>query len=496
MTNGISFSGLASGLDTRSIIDQLVALESIPIQQLEQRRSVEQKKLDLVGNFGDLMHALQDAAKTLSETSGFFAYSVGVAQEGFATISASGGALAGSHTLEVLQTAVTDRWAFDGLADPDLALASADGETISFSVNGTDYEVTVDQASSSLNAIAAAIEEAAGADVAVSVVNAGTATNPSHQLVIASRTSGEDGAITGLSTDIAGLVGSPTNLTPGANAIARIDGLTVERSDNDFGDVLEGVSLDVLAQTDGEIGFTVEPDDEAIRGKIEGFVDAYNDVVNFINKQNTFSGDLEDSSALFGDSVLSTVQRTVRRVLFDVDASVVQNDTEGYSMLSLVGLKLGNDSTMSIDDTTFDEKLAGNLELFADLFVDRDGFDNGGAEPNTPEYFQDTTADSGLAASLVREIDRLFGKFDGPIVDADTGERAVLEGIIDARKSVIRDTIERFDEQIERKELLLESFQQTLEQRFAALEELMAQLNAQGAALSSTLLSLPTLNKS
>ena len=31
--NGLSFSGLASGLDTKSIIDQLVALERLPIHE-------------------------------------------------------------------------------------------------------------------------------------------------------------------------------------------------------------------------------------------------------------------------------------------------------------------------------------------------------------------------------------------------------------------------------------------------------------------------------
>ena len=92
----------------------------------------------------------------------------------------------------------------------------------------------------------------------------------------------------------------------------------------------------------------------------------------------------------------------------------------------------------------------------------------------------------------MRAIDRLFGTSEGPIIDAGTGERMVLEGIIDSRKSTLNDNIKRFDEQIEAKERLLESFEETLIRRFAALEELMGSLNAQGAALNTALAGVPT----
>ena len=75
-SNGISFSGLASGLDTRSIINQLVALERIPIQLIEAKRSSAQERLGKIGVLEGLVRSLKTAAESLSTGSDFFAYTV------------------------------------------------------------------------------------------------------------------------------------------------------------------------------------------------------------------------------------------------------------------------------------------------------------------------------------------------------------------------------------------------------------------------------------
>jgi flagellar capping protein FliD len=41
----ISFGGLATGLDTKSLISQLVGLAQQPIQRLQQSRSLDEKKI-------------------------------------------------------------------------------------------------------------------------------------------------------------------------------------------------------------------------------------------------------------------------------------------------------------------------------------------------------------------------------------------------------------------------------------------------------------------
>ena len=56
----IQFGGLASGLDTGSIISALMALERRPIQLLESRKSTEESKLELFSTFENLVRELRD----------------------------------------------------------------------------------------------------------------------------------------------------------------------------------------------------------------------------------------------------------------------------------------------------------------------------------------------------------------------------------------------------------------------------------------------------
>lgn len=193
------------------------------------------------------------------------------------------------------------------------------------------------------------------------------------------------------------------------NATAEIDGLLVERETNEFGDVLAGVGITATAADPNKtITFTVEADHAAIKKNVKEFVDAYNKVVGFINTQNTYSEDQGPGGDLFGDPILRDVKSRIDQALFGVDIDTVAADTEGYSTLSLVGIKKQSDGTLLVSDSDLEDKLTTNIDAFADLFVDRDGFDNGGAIENDPAYYVDTTADSGLAASLDRAIQRMF----------------------------------------------------------------------------------------
>ena len=223
-----------------------------------------------------------------------------------------------------------------------------------------------------------------------------------------------------------------------------------------------------------------------MRGKIDSFVTAYNAAMEFMNTQSSFTpadgddGAGETGGLLFGDSLLSNVRRSLQRSLFDVDVNTVANDTEGYSTLSLVGIDQAQDGTLSVDSAVFDEKFTGNLESLMDLFADTDGFDNGGALANTPGYYTDTTADTGLMNKLVREVDQMFG-------DLASLDGVEVQGIFDLREDAIRKSIERYEDRIERRESRLGKYEETLILRFARLEELLGGLNAQGTALNSML---------
>lgn len=491
----ISFGGIASGLDTNAIINALVQSERIPIQVLQAKKSTQQSKLDLIGTFKGHLKSLQEKAGKLSKLADFLAFKVSSSEEGVANFSVNGTAQAGSHTLEVLSMAQADRWAFDAVSDPDVDLATVDGQQLSFSVGSTQYDIAVTAGESSLAEIAQQINDLAGDDVTASVANTGTGSG-SYQLVLSAKETGEDARISGIVTDIAGLgidgsgpdsegvAQSVNNITVGTNAVAMIDGLRVERVENSFNGVITGVDIDAISAEAGrQIQFTVEADPEVVKEQMNEFIDAYNEVMEFINGQNTYDEEEGVGGDLFGDSILRTVRNTLSDALFNLDLTTIQNDTEGYSTLGLIGIKSSTDGTLSLNESTFDEKLSENLQALADLFVDSDGFDNGGALPNTPGFYTDTTSDTGLAARLDRAIDRLID----PIKIAD-GEYA--DALFDSRTKTIKESMKSYDKQIDNLERYLETFEEQQRARFSSLEELMGQLNAQSQSLFSILNSL------
>ncbi|MFO1011720.1 MAG: flagellar filament capping protein FliD [Planctomycetota bacterium] len=491
--NGISITGLGSGLDTNKIIQQLVALEKLPIDALGTQKKTVQSKLSSLGTFKGLVKDLQTKARLVSTKKDLLEYNVTPSAEGVATFSASGFATAGSHSIKVLTLAAVDRWAFDGVANKDTDLATGAGQQISFDVDGTNYSLTVQQDQSNLQEIANAINDLAGEKVSASVVNTGTTGSPSYKLVLTSDASGEDQRISNIVSTVGGLTidatapdaqgnaQSDNNLTVGMNATAEIDGLLVERETNEFGDVLAGVGITATAADPNKtITFTVEADHAAIKKNVKEFVDAYNKVVGFINTQNTYSEDQGPGGDLFGDPILRDVKSRIDQALFGVDIDTVAADTEGYSTLSLVGIKKQSDGTLLVSDSDLEDKLTTNIDAFADLFVDRDGFDNGGAIENDPAYYVDTTADSGLAASLDRAIQRMFNS-------TKVNDDLTVKGLFDNRKDTYDRDILRISKQIDSKTDYLDKFEQQLVQRFAKLEELIGGLNAQGASLSAAL---------
>jgi flagellar capping protein FliD len=114
-------------------------------------------------------------------------------------------------------------------------------------------------------------------------------------------------------------------------------------------------------------------------------------------------------------------------------------------------------------------KMDEDLAAFAELFVDSDGT----AGPDT-----------GLAQGLVDAIDRITKGYTDP------GSGAFYKGVFENRKEALTSTVDRIDDDIERREARLERYEAQLVARFTALETVMAQLNAQQAYLSQNLSTL------
>lgn len=457
MSTSISFGGLASGLDTTAIINALVSAEEIPILSVEQKKAAEEQKLSLVSTLEGLVKDLKAKAEGMQDLAGFMSYSVTPSEEGVANFTVTGAPIAGSHTLTVNSLAAADRWNTVGIAD-DAALLGMG--TISFDYDGTSYSVAVDPIASTIYDVADAINAQAGEAVQASVVNTGTASSPSYELVVEGKDTGADYAITNLASTVSGLSFNATALTSASDASITLDGLTITRSSNEFSDVLEGLSIEAVAADLGKtITFGISVDSEGVEGKLTEFVDTYNAVMEFVNGQSSYDPDAGPGGALFGDSLLQSVQSKLYYGFVAADPAVVQADTTGYSALSLLGIDSTLDGSLEIDSEELNEKLLGDVEAFAAFFT--------GATDGSTE---------GVFTQLATELEFLTDSM-GDDVNGDP-----LEGLFDVRKSSLNSLIDDMGDKIDDMRYRLEKYEEGLVTKYAALEVLMAELQVQEAA--------------
>jgi len=118
--SGISSGiGLISGIDTASLIDQLIAIEARPVENLRARATVlDQQRTAFLGLSAQLL-SLQNAALRFSKPAFFRQFNSASTNESILTATASDRAVPGTYTFRVHSLVSTHGVISRGFADPD-----------------------------------------------------------------------------------------------------------------------------------------------------------------------------------------------------------------------------------------------------------------------------------------------------------------------------------------------------------------------------------------
>jgi flagellar hook-associated protein 2 len=106
---GISLSGLGTGIDTATMIKQLVALEGRRYNSYSTQKQNITSKLDSINYLDSKLAALKAAASDLSTVQKLSGFKVSSSDTDIITATASSSAYEGSHTIKVGQLATADR---------------------------------------------------------------------------------------------------------------------------------------------------------------------------------------------------------------------------------------------------------------------------------------------------------------------------------------------------------------------------------------------------
>jgi flagellar hook-associated protein 2 len=180
----INFTGIASGLNTNAIIQELLQADQIPITDLQNQQTAIQAQLSAVQTYATNLQAVQTAAQALNAAGAFNPVTSTSSNTSAATITTTTGAAVGNYDLSITQLAQAEKISSAAQTDATSAL----NLTGTLVIDGQGVNVG---ASDTLTTIAQKINQL-GAGVTASIINGGTG---STYLTLSSNSTGASNKI-------------------------------------------------------------------------------------------------------------------------------------------------------------------------------------------------------------------------------------------------------------------------------------------------------------
>ena len=428
----VAISGATyGGLDIEGLVEQYRSVEIIPRSSLEDRKdSLESRKTALT-DLDSKLSALYAFGDRFSDII-LNVFNTKDAESSYLelfTVTANSEALAGTHDIEISRLASVDTRVsqqyisadsdFTGISTDQTFVVNVAHPTDADPDNRVDVTVTVSAATFAktndevLQDIANAINEAmntaatneeieATEKAVASVVSEETGVS---RLVLRSGESGETYALQFTDTD--GLLGTlelnagvQSSGTSGGyikaasdlSALFTIDGLSFTRDSNYVDDALEGVNIQLLGETTTAESITVTADLESVKQEVQDFMDAYNEVITFLNDQTDTDGEFR------GDSTYSTLKFELRNIITAQVTDVLSSD---YDRLHDIGIGVKRDGTLYFEDEEdFENALATNPQIVSDLFTVDDGI-----TVVLSDFIVDYTQASGIISTSKKTVE-------------------------------------------------------------------------------------------
>lgn len=478
----ITFSGLASGIDSQALIEASSdAAREARVKPLEERISKLEDQDAALEELKTLMSDLEDLSQPLRALNGgAVSKTTTSTDETVASVDATNFANNSTFTLTVSQLAQVGTWSTGGgstITSADAAIASGitdtggDNSKIIFYVGTGTEQSTVTLSvttTTTLNELATSFNSQTSKAIAT-VVNVGTSTSPSYKLMVQSLNEGTlKGSLTGPAAGPAIAVGSDitaagvftsNTLSQAQNAQFTITGIsgTIERYTNSISDVITGLTLNLQKGGGVSTTITVGNDPDATTATMQEWADKFNELVAFVKENNLIAPESSDENAInvFGPLAGISIDNTALSALRTAIASSVYTSGSEIRIMADLGFKTKQDGTIEFDTKVF------------------------------------KTALSKEPTSVKSILETLGSKFGALTVDGGVSDQFTrFNGLLDTTVNSNKDLIKSLNESIARAEASILKQEEILRTRFARLESLVGELQSSQNALTSALAGL------
>ena len=417
---------------------------------------------------------------------------------------------------------------------------------------GDTIEVSVADGATLQDLADAINEDSKNPGVVATIVNDGKGLSNSYHLVLTGKDEGaaytieiDDSATTldGTSSTVNFKSSTFTETQQAQNSMIRLDGFPtdsteyIQHNSNVITDLIQGVT--VTLKSSGDTTIVVENDISAIKEKINDFVDAYNELMKYMDDVVKYDAQTGESGTLQSNYAAQIVQYDIMRITTgaatgfkSINSLESPAGSERYVSLSSIGIKTTDDKYLEIDEGTLDDALENHLDDVAMLFganlvgrndtstnkITYDSYVTNLTKPGT--YNVEVTVSGGAITSAT--IDGHDATIDGDyiigksgydesglqlLVDTSTdgtysAEIRLLQGITPAINDKIDDMltdsgplnvlidnyngiINSIDAKISREEDRITSIEKRMMEQFSRMEKMVSQMQMQQNYLAS-----------
>lgn len=379
-TGATRLFGTNSKIDTETLVKAAYEAKRLPAVRLERKIEQNEAKVAAYGELRGLLQNLKSAAAGLRNPPGalglrdnlfeakeaYLSSSTTTAPNTLLGIDLEPGAASGSFDLVVERLATAEKRSSASVGGSTVSLADGWNAGVAFAgelslglAGGTQTTIAVDGTMTLAN-LKDAINAVAGeTGVRANVLKVA---DGDHRLVLTGAETGKAIALAnGTGDDVLGAMGLST-IQAAQTSRVRVDGVQVERSGNTIGDLVEGATISLFRAEPGTtVTIGVEPSLAPIKDGITGFVDAYNELRGFIERNNarSESGQAAEGAVLIGDRVLRSLADRMANL---VGASVPGAPSGGLATLRDIGIRLDETNRLVVDNAALDQKLLADLD--------------------------------------------------------------------------------------------------------------------------------------
>ena len=464
----IAVGGLISGLDTNSMIEQLLELERQPILKLQQREAAYQVELSAYGSLKGILGSLQSAVEDLYPMNNLTRFSAVSGDTDLFSVSADENATPGSYDITVQQLAEVHKLTSGAFSQGEYA----GGGTLHLRVgNGSNTDIDV-SATDTIVGVAQAINDSE-AGVRAGVIFDGT----NYFLTLAADETGVENVINLTVTDTGdfndtdmnglsrlvydqGVTENLSNTQDAADSIITVDGVTdIHRNTNVINDVIEGVTLTLESAPeapDNQTMLRVSKDLESVVSKITAFVDAYNGAIDVFDEYQSYDSTTETAGVLLGDATAKSMRNRLNTIVTGTVSGV-----ESFSRLADLGIALNREGRLSVDSLTLNSALDDHFDDVLQFFA------------------QSKEGSKGFALRIKDTLHAILKSTDGTLA---------------ARTDGIQNSIDDIEHKVEREEMRVLAWETRTRAQFNTLEVLLADYQTTGNYLTQQIASLQNLN--